>query len=66
MDEEFIVLVLTDDDETVIHGRIHGFMKSEIQGIRQGPLLFARELLSRNVGVKCWHECFLGCVVQVK
>jgi hypothetical protein len=30
MDEEFIVLVLTDDDETVIHRRIHGFMKSEI------------------------------------
>ena len=30
MDEKFIVLVLTDDDETVIHRRIHGFMKSEI------------------------------------
>jgi len=31
MDEEFIVLVLTDDDETVIHRRIHGFMKSEFK-----------------------------------
>jgi len=49
MDEEFIVLVLTDDDETVIHRRIHGFMKSEIQGIRQGPLLFAPSLNPRHL-----------------
>ncbi len=28
MNEEFIVLVFTDDHETVIHRRTHGFMKS--------------------------------------
>jgi hypothetical protein len=66
MDEKLIVLVLTDDDETVILGRIHGFMKSEIQGVRQRAFLFAREFLSWNVGVEYWHECFLGGVVQVK